>query len=249
LSEDYLWFLSAPVFLWFGVFSFVTEVQLNWPVTAYLSGMVLAGAWLYRQWRAGSHGKRRLLLGSAVGFGIFGLLMSIVTHNSILVRPLLVQIVGEPSADSPMPLRRIDPTCRMRGWQELSRQVDDARADLQQEGIEPLVAASRWNYASELAFYCKGQPQVYSLGSALWDRHSQFDIWRPNPIADAQEFRGRTFIFVDVGGRPPEIEQAFDYVEPTRRVWHTEDGQPIAFWDLTVCRGYRGMKPADRKKY
>jgi 4-amino-4-deoxy-L-arabinose transferase-like glycosyltransferase len=249
LSEGYLWFLSAPAFFWFGLFSFITEVQLNWPVTAYLSGMVLAGAWLNRQWCEGWYWKRRALLGSAIGFGTLGLLMSIVTHNPSLIRPLLVRIAGERSADNPMPLRRVDPTCRIRGWQELGRQVDEIRADLLEEGIEPVIAASRWNYASELAFYCQGHPQVYSLGSALWDRQSQFDIWRPNPIADADQFCGRTFIFVDVGGRPPEFDQTFERVEPTRRIWYVESGQPIAFWDVTVCRAYRGMKSPDRKKY
>jgi hypothetical protein len=248
-SEDYLWFLSAPTFLWFAAFSFITEVQLNWPVAAYLSGMVLAGAWLYRQCRKTSPLRQRLLFGSAITVGMLGLLMSILAHNSSLVLPMLARVVGEPSTENPTPLRRIDPTCRMRGWQELGRQVDEFRAALQVQGIEPVIAASRWNYASELAFYCKGHPQVYSLGSALWDRHSQFDIWRPNPIADPDDFRGRTFLFIDVGGRPPELEQAFEHVEPTQRFWHKENGQPIAFWDVTVCRGYRGMKSTDQKKY
>ncbi|HEV3145634.1 MAG TPA: glycosyltransferase family 39 protein [Gemmataceae bacterium] len=249
LSEHYLWFLSAPVFLWFGLFSLLTEVQLNWPVTAYLAGMVLAGGWLYRQCREGVRWKRRLLVGSTVGFGVSGLLMSIITHDSSLARPLLARLAGKPSAANPTPLRHIDPTCRMRGWHELGRQVDEIRIRLHQEGIEPVIAASRWNYASELAFYCNGHPQIYSVGSALWDRHSQFDIWRPNPIADAEVFRGRTFIFVDVGDLPPELEQAFERIEPTRRIWYTEAGHAIAFWDVTVCRGYRGMTPAEGRKY
>ena len=201
------------------------------------------------QCHEGSRWKRHLLFANAIGFGLLGLLMSIITHDSSLALPVLARIVREPSTDNPTPLRRIDPTCRMRGWQELGRQVDEVRAALQAQGIEPVIAASRWNYASELAFYCQGHPQVYSLGSALWDRHSQFDIWRPNPLADPDEFRGRTFIFIDVGGRPPEMEQAFEQVDATRRVWHMESGQPIAFWDVTVCRGYRGIRSADQKKY
>ncbi|HLW68203.1 MAG TPA: glycosyltransferase family 39 protein [Gemmataceae bacterium] len=248
-AGPYLWFLSAPVFLWFAAFSLITDVQLNWPVTAYLSGMVLAGAWLYRHCSEGSRFKRRLLVGSAVCFGILGLAMSVLMRDSSLVRPMLAHLAGKPAADNPTPLRQIDPTCRMRGWHELGRQVDAIRANLRLEGIEPVIAASRWNYTSELAFYCNGHPPVYSLGSALWDRHSQFDIWRPNPIADAEQFRGRTFIYLDVGGRPPDIEKAFERVEPSRRIWYEENGQPIAFWDVTVCRGYKGMKASNKGKY
>ena len=40
----YLWFMSVPMFLFFFLFSLKNGGgQANWPVTAYLSGMVLAG--------------------------------------------------------------------------------------------------------------------------------------------------------------------------------------------------------------
>ena len=46
----YLWWLSAPMFLVFLGFSFKTDGgEPNWPVTAYLSGMVLAASWLAEQ--------------------------------------------------------------------------------------------------------------------------------------------------------------------------------------------------------
>ncbi|MFL5342592.1 MAG: hypothetical protein ACJ8F7_20865 [Gemmataceae bacterium] len=106
-------------------------------------------------------------------------------------------------------------------------------------------AASRWTLASELAFYCDGHPLVYSLGSALWDRQSQFDLWRPNPLRDADQFAGRTFIFVDVGRLPPEVERAFEWVEPRRTIRYEEAGRLVAFWDVTVCRGFRGFADKD----
>ena len=42
----YLWWTSAPMFAVFLFFSLKTTVEPNWPVTAYLSGLVLAAAWL-----------------------------------------------------------------------------------------------------------------------------------------------------------------------------------------------------------
>ena len=46
----YLWWLSAPTFLIFLAFSIKTDGgEVNWPVTAYLSGLVLAIGWLSRQ--------------------------------------------------------------------------------------------------------------------------------------------------------------------------------------------------------
>ena len=115
--------------------------------------------------------------------------------------------------------------------------------------VDPVIAASRWTTASELAFYCDGHPTVYSLGSALWDRQSQFDLWHPNPIQEPDAFMGRTFIFVDVGTLPPEIARAFDAVEPTKRIWYREDDTPVAFWDITICRGYRGFTKLPKQHY
>ena len=50
---------------------------------------------------------------------------------------------------------------------------------------EPVLAGMRWHIPGELAFYGRGRPEAYSLGLALEDRHSQYDLWRPNPTADA----------------------------------------------------------------
>ena len=121
----------------------------------------------------------------------------------------------------------------------MSAAVDRAREELQAQGVEPILAASRWTIASEMAFYCDGHPLVYSVGSALWDRQSQFDLWRPNPVRDPDRFLGRTFVFVDVGQVPPEIVDAFDRIEPTLVVSYEEKGQLIAFWNVTICHGFR----------
>ena len=42
LAARYLWWLSVPTFALFGLTSFRSAVQMNWPATAYLSGFVLA---------------------------------------------------------------------------------------------------------------------------------------------------------------------------------------------------------------
>ena len=92
----------------------------------------------------------------------------------------------------------------------------------------------------EIGFYCRGHPQVYSVGLALGDRHSQYDLWHPNPVLDHESFRGRTFIVVgDV--KNPLLAGAFEQIEPARVVTHLESGQPVAQWTVTVCRGFRGF--------
>ncbi len=246
-NRRYLWFLSVPQFVFFGLFSLKTDVLLNWPVTAYLSGLVLASAWYVERLRELRESKRRWLMAGAGMTAAAGLLAAILMHDTSSVRPLLAKMAGQPKFANDIPIRRFDPTCRMRGWRYLGTQIDLIRAEF--KGEAPILAASRWTTASELAFYCDGHPMVYSLGSALWDRQSQFDLWRPNPIRDPNEFLGRTFIFVDVGIVPPEIEGAFEKVETTRRIWYSEDGTPVAFWDVSICRGFRGFSKLPCQHY
>jgi len=247
--RQYLWCLAVPIFLFFGLISLRTDVLVNWPVTGYLSGLVLAAGWLERMLHTGPRWTLRLMVTGAVLVAALGLSLTVVTHDTTRFRPILDVLAGGATASNPQPLRRIDPTCRMRGWRHMSAAVDRARDNLCASGVEPILAASRWTIASEMAFYCQGHPLVYSVGSALWDRQSQFDLWRPNPIRDPHRFLGRTFVFVDVGQVPPEIVAAFDRVEPTRLVCYEEEGQLIAFWNVTVCHGFRGFTKTPDRHY
>src|SRR5205085_3104227 len=142
---------------------------------------------------------------------------------------------GPPTEQNPYPLRRFDPTCRLRGWHEMGREVDRVRAQLAAEGIDPVLAGCTWTLPGELGFYCAGHPQAYSLGLVTGDRHSQYDWW-PNPLEQADDFRGRTFILV--GDPDRRILDGFDRTEPPQLVSHSEGGHPVSSWVVTVCHGY-----------
>ncbi len=101
-----------------------------------------------------------------------------------------------------------------------------------------------WTLPGELAFYCRGRPEVYTFGPALADRHSQYDLWRPNPVADAQVFRGRTFVYV--GDLTPELLRAFDRADPPVEVVASDGGIPVADWKVRVLRGFRGFPDGRR---
>jgi 4-amino-4-deoxy-L-arabinose transferase-like glycosyltransferase len=246
----YLWWMSIVMFGVFLVFGLKTGGgEPNWPVTAYISGMVLAAGWL-RERFVGSVGWRRRLAiwGTAAGC-VLGVVLMLLLYGGEVVQPLLARLAGPPTPAHPMPLRRFDPTCRLRGWQTaLAAEVDRQRQRLRAEGIEPLLAASSWGLPGEVAFYCQGNPVVYCLGAALGDRHSQYDFWRPNPISDAGPFVGRTFLFI--GDLTPALQLAFTKVETPRPVIYRENGQPVAEWTVIVCRGFRGFPsvPAEGRR-
>src|SRR5262249_24975089 len=129
-----------------------------------------------------------------------------------------------------------DPTCRLRGWKFLAAEIDRLRQQLRDEGTEPLLAGTSWTLPGEIGFYCEGNPTVYSRGPLLGDRHSQYDLWHPNPVTDADQFSGRTFIVV--GGDPALLEKCFSRIETPRMASYQERGQLIARWTITICRDF-----------
>jgi len=241
----YLWWLSAPMFLMFLAFSPKTDGgEMNWPVTAYLSGLVLSAAWLARQF---DDPRRWYRVSTAINLGlacVLGLAVTVFMHHSEWLYPLLTRLAGPPTKSNPFPLRRLDPTCRLRGWRTLAGKVDALRARLRdEEGRDPVLAGTTWSMPGLLGVYCAGHPQAYSLGPLMGDRHSQYDFW-DNPLDHRAAFQGRTFVVVN--GDEDVLRAAFASVKTTE-VKHEERGQPIASWRLSVCRDFRGSFRLPRK--
>jgi len=237
----YLWWMSAPMFGVFFAFGFKTGGgEPNWPATAYISGIVLAVLWLVDDLREARGWYRRSALAGLTAACVIGVLLTLLVHGSAWIDPLLAPLAGPVTPEQPFPLRRLDPTLRLRGWRTLAAEVDRIRAKLREQNIEPVLAATGWSMPGLLGFYCDGHPTAYSLGAALGDRRSQYDFWRPNPISDSEQFVGRTFVIVTHGAFAPL--NAFDSVK-SYRVIHVENGQPVAGWVVTVCHGYRGFGP------
>ena len=112
-----------------------------------------------------------------------------------------------------------------------------------EDDVEPVIAGMNWMVPGEVSFYCPGHPEVYSFGVALCDRHSQYDLWRPNPLADAQLFSGRTFIYV--GELAPYMRDVFDRIDEPIDVITVDHGVPVSAWRVWVCHGFRGFPAAD----
>jgi hypothetical protein len=245
----YLWWMSSTMFAVFLLFSLKTHEEPNWAIAAYLSGMVLMAANISRQLQSPARWLRRWASAWVITGCVLGLAGTLLMYHSGAVQPLLLRFAGAPTPDKPYPLRKLDPTCRLRGWHTVAAEVDRSCEELRQKGAEPLLAASSWNLPGELGFYCKGNPTVYTFGIALGDRHSQYDLWQPNPISNPEEFRGKTFVYL--GELTPALRSAFDEIAESRDVvLCSEHGIPFARWTISVCRGFRGFaNPAPANVY
>ena len=239
-----LWWVSVPVWCLFAAASLVKPGQPNWPAPAYVAGFVLAVAWV-RDQLAGPHAK---LVRRGIGLSIVvGLLVAFSVHFPYAVRPLVARFAGAPTETNPLPVRHFDLTARLTGWKQLAGEVDAIRERLRAEtGQEPVIVGTHWTLPGSLRFYCVSHPDVYTIGIANHsDRYSQYDLWRPNPIDDAQDFHGRTFVIV--GDLGPEAATAFERLEPPVQVVHAGGGVPVARWPVWVCHGFRGFAPASRR--
>ncbi|MFL5331205.1 MAG: glycosyltransferase family 39 protein [Gemmataceae bacterium] len=243
-GRAFLWWTSIPVFAMFVIISLKTPGQLNWPIAGYISGLILAVNWLANRFVSASPTWCRIHRAFLILTTVAGMSLTAAIHYPTLIQPILAVISGAPTEDSPLPMRRYDPTARLRGWSFLAGNIDATRRLCEMLGDDPIIATSFWNLSGEIAFYCEGHPDVQCLGPAIGQRMSQYDLWRPNVLWDPDAFRGRTFIFV--GDLAPEIVQAFDAVDDTWWVDYTENGHVLSYWQVTICRGYRGFGPPAR---
>jgi hypothetical protein len=243
LLVAFLWWASVPVWLVFAAAALKSRGQANWPAAAYVTGLVLAVGWAARQLSDPNPRYRRLALCCLTLAIVLGVTVGVVMRYPAIVRPTLAKLAGPPTPFQPTPVRKLDPTCRLCGWQELACAVDDIRDRIRAEtGEEPLLATDNWSRPGELGFYCRGNPRVYTFSALVGERHSQYDLWRPNPVADAQVFRGRTFVYVGTKNLP-DAERIFDRVGLPVEVIASDGGVPVAAWYVWVYSGYRGVPP------
>ena len=238
----FLWWMSAPTFALFFAVSFRVGIQVNWPIAGFVSGMVLASDWLLKKLHDSLPRERRNWRIVTVLGCCLALAVSLFAIEPRIIRPIATRFAGSPSEMNPAPRRTWDPSCRLRGWKWLAGEIDRIRDEIiSKDGVEPVLATDRWNKAGELGFYCRGNPRVVCLGQAVGDRYSQYDLWRPNPIDDAQEYAGKTFVIV--GEPKEEYPAAFDrYVEcEFITLEYREAGELVAWWYVTIGKGYRGF--------
>ncbi len=236
--------LCATVMPWlvFLAFSVTTKIQPNWPVLALLPGTIVLVGWLSRLLRRATTGRAaRGLIAAGV---ILGGASVVVLHYTQWLMPAFAWLARREPPWNLTPIAKYDPTARLRGWSDLGRAVGRARQLLPPDAF---IVADDYQVASEIAFYCPGEPQVYCLQAALGDRQSQYDIW-PNPIRDGEQFIGRPCIYVGVLkpeliGQSPASHVALPGVHLVETVEHRVRGHLIRVWPLYVCEEFAGLPP------
>lgn len=201
-AAQYLLLFSAVPVLSLLILSLRQQVHGNWSAPFYLSGSILLGAW-------GTGASRDLAVILPRWKKLFkpGLIVGGVLV--VLTYGLALYVPGSPWGGS-----GIDPTPRIRGWQEMGREVGLIKQTLPQPERTLIISTQR-QFTSELAFYLPDQPRVF-----LWPRYqervdNQYDIWG-GPV----DGLGRDALIVSEAGEslPPGIEQAFLEFRPCAEI-------------------------------
>ena len=236
--------LCATVTPWlvFLVFSLITKIQPNWPVLALLPGLVVLVGWLARLLRHAT--TRRMARGVIAAGVVLGSVSVVMLHFTQWLMPALAWMARREPPWNLTPVAKYDPTARLRGWSDLGRAVGRAER-LVAPGA--FIITDDYQTASEIAFYCPGEPQVYCLQAALGDRQSQYDIWS-NPIRNPELFVGRPCIYVgalksELIGQGGFSQVALPGVRLAETVEHRVRGQLLRVWPVYVCDAFAGLPP------
>jgi 4-amino-4-deoxy-L-arabinose transferase-like glycosyltransferase len=176
----FLFWFGMPVFFFYLVLSINKAAAPNWDALAFLSLGLLA---IYF-WRERLETRTALREWAAAAL-LVGLLMSMIALDTDLLRS-----VG-------LPVRRKDPSDRMRGWKFATAQVERVRKELETRLDEKLfLIADERGRASEISFYLRdkrregaGHPPVYIVESqdllnefSFWPRYDEFVTEPRKPV-------------------------------------------------------------------
>ena len=179
-NDVYLVLSSASIipFLYFLYQCTKTMVQPNWPVFLYFPAFLLAALVTYRFYET-SHKKIKKIIIYFYSLSFFtGILFSVV----IFISPYYLQVGKLFNVKvSKSPLRD------MLGWKKMAEDTDFILNKYKKDRL--LIAARRFQTASELAYYVKGRPMTYSFNYFI--RNNEYSLWN-----NFKNKKGRNFLYV-----------------------------------------------------
>ncbi|MGE5612354.1 MAG: ArnT family glycosyltransferase [Bacillota bacterium] len=221
-----------------GITSLRTKIQVNWPAPAYFTLMILAAYFLGTRLQNRSLWKpwRVWLWGTvATGFAFMPL-----AHNTELIYPLVGRISRMVSKKEPT--AKWDFSYKLRGWEQLGQRVSKELATLNPGAF---VLCANYQVTAEMAFYVKGQPKTYYVGSWYQNpeertRQSQYDLWPDRRLDNAALF-GRDAVFI--GYTPPaDLRAAFESMESIPDETIVRSGLMVRTFQMWRCKSFKGMR-------
>ncbi|MCF3650093.1 ArnT family glycosyltransferase [Synoicihabitans lomoniglobus] len=227
-AERLLFWFSVPALLVMAFLTFRQRINLNWPLVYLPSLLLLTVHWSLPN----TQGQRRLKIGRWLRPGlIFSAALSVVAY----AYPAIVRGVDLGGS-------RLDPTARLRGWQELATEVEPWRERMRDEFGEPgFVLTSGHRYVtSQMAFYLAGQPRVLRWPTVPGATESQYEVW-----GGLDDYQGQPALIIhqlDKHGPelPAALRSAFESIEPRHTVAVSLGGGHVRRYQLFFGHHFLG---------
>jgi 4-amino-4-deoxy-L-arabinose transferase-like glycosyltransferase len=235
---------TAPLWLFYAALSLWTNVEPNWPVASYFTGMILLAGFVVRFWNQRVD-LRRWVTGAIAG----GVILTFAGQHLDRLYPYIARGTF---AHYEKTLRRM-PTFRLQGYEARALALDAVLKQMQQQtGHKPMVITDRYDYSSSLAFYLPGQPFVYSIMSSVGGRMNQYDVWpgvNERDGSGALVHRGENAVVVGASLDDKTINAvivpAFKRVDPVEHVpVYDEHGLQIRQLTIWRCYDFQGLPEA-----
>lgn len=202
-----------------------SKLEINWPTTMHLTGLLPVAVLFERLWR---DGKKTLPL---LALGLNGFLVLLAFFPG-LPGKLGLTLPAQPFTKLNEPY----------GWPELMEKTVAAGERLKTEGRDVVYGSVTYRVNSAMAFYLPGQPETYGFYfNVRWDNYK---LW-----TDPQKLIGKSVVLVnDVADGKGSLELArryFDSVEPLEPIRLTRPGydKPVKEWHIALCRNFKGYDP------
>ncbi len=207
-----LWWMSAPLFVFFILKGFDAKIQANWPILATVTVLVPTAGWLayknYKRW-------------IVVGFALSAIL-SVALHDTFMLRELGV----------PLKVKN-DPTKTLMGWRELGAGVG---AFLDKLPKDTIILTTRYQTTAGLSFHIPQQPTVFYVNPG-YRRVNQYDHWPWPNLEDKQVLYINEGHHV-----PNIIKDGFITCKRAGYIEAKRNNHTLRDATVYLCSGYRGIK-------
>lgn len=227
----FVFFTSAPLFIFFVIKSLHGKVQANWAVAAFVTAFP-AAVWaverLYER-------KRRAVAFLTAAAIVMGVAASILTYFPWLLEPLgAKKILTGP------------PYNRVIGWAGLGESVSRIRKEMSgpSGGGEPFIISNTYQIASELALYTEGNPVVFNVNTG-GRRMNQYDLW-PGP----EGLSGANAVYVKDGDATLDLEVKAAFGSCDKElITISWDARPVKKFTAYRCYGFKGFETGKIESY
>ncbi len=217
---SFIFWFSVPVIFFFVLKSIQGKVEANWAMMGYITGIIGLSSVFMDGWK-----RHKLYLKVFIVAGIF--LSSVVTAAAYYPSKFHIPL-------------RLDPSSRLRGWEELGKEADVLYHGL---GAKAFVFSDNYQIASELAFYMEGHPVTYCVN--IGRRMNQYDLW---PKLKGFMHSDSVFVTIADARLSPIISDAFG--ECSKNLFPVyEKGKLLRQYSLFVCRDFRGIEEKAIRSY